>query len=65
MNDRYSFMARITYENGEEYEEYFGTEAEAREFAENLDTVGVAGWEIYLIDWIWRSDTRIDGEWFD
>ena len=52
MNDRYSFMARIT-------------EAEAREFAENLDTLGVAGWEIILIDWIWRSDTRIDGEWFD
>ncbi len=68
MKERYSFMVRVTYENGSESEKTFDTVEEAREYVDDLDDNGIvpmAGWELFLIDWYWRNDVRIDSQWFD
>lgn len=63
--ERYSYKAIIVYANEDEYEETFETESEAREWAENLDTDGVAGYQIVRVDWYWRCDSVIWQEWYD
>lgn len=60
MSDRYSYIARIIYDNDDEYDEYFGSEEEATEWAESLDTIGVAGFQILRIDWHYHCETVIN-----
>lgn len=64
MNDRYSYIARITYTNDDEYQEYFDSEEDARDWAENLDADGVAGFQILRMDWHMHSETVIWDEWY-
>ena len=64
MDDRYSYIARITYTNDDEYQEYFDSEEDARDWAENLDADGVAGFQILRMDWYMHSEAVIWDEWY-
>ncbi len=65
MSDRYSYVARIIYSNDDEYDEYFNSEEEATEWAESLDTNGVAGFQILRKDWYYHCESVIYDYWYD
>ena len=62
MSDRYSYICRVCYKNGEEYDEYFDSEEEATEYAENWggDPELVDGFDIIRVDWYWHCDQSIN-----
>ena len=61
MSDRYSYICRVCYKNGDEYEEYFDSEEEATEYAENWggDLESVEGYQILRKDWYYHSECEI------
>lgn len=60
MDDRYSYIARIIYRNDDEYDEYFDSEEDAKNWAEAIDETGIAGYQILRRDWYMHCEAVID-----
>lgn len=61
MSDRYSYICRVCFKNGDEYDECFDSEEEATEYAENYggDLESVEGYQILRMDWYYHSECEI------